>query len=220
MSHAQVGIGTNSPTATLHVKTDNNYIMRLEDKVNTNNNNWTITSKDTNGTFEKTETGDFRRTVVFKLPTTGAIISTLNPIWQATGIKITIPSGKWMVTGSIALIPNSDLAANGNVAYQCRMTLSDDISNIAPSIDLIGAYPNPGSGLMYGRLAAPLPKDLVVGNIMINNTSLTAKDYYIIANIERIGIPATGDLANLVFKDFASDTIPENQLYAIPINDN
>ena len=220
ISYAQIGIGVTNPSSSLHIKSDNNYIMRLEDNINTSNNNWTIISKDTNGTFQKAETGDFRRTIIFNLPVTGATISTLSPIWQATEIKVKVPPGKWMVTGSIALIPNSSLATNGNVAYQCRMTLSDGITDIAPSSDLIGAYPNTGSGLMYGRVASPLPKDLVVGNIMIENKNLTTKDYYIIANIERIGVPAIGDLANIVFTNFASSSIPENQLYAIPINDN
>ena len=218
--HSQkVGIGTTTPTKNLHVKTDNPYILRLEDTVNTDDTNWTITSKDNVGTFQKVATEIFRSTTVVDLPVAGSTISTAYPAWQATGVKITIPPGKWNLNGCMALIPNQDITTYGDVGFVGRFTIADTASGLTPSADLIGAYPNSGTGYFLGKVVGPMPKEIASGIIFINNTSSIPKDYYFIANIER-NIGTHTELSSVSFINFGSDNVPENQFYVMPINDN
>src|SRR5690606_9053417 len=81
---AQVGVGAENPTATLHVKTENEYILRVEDGVDTSTSFYTIQSSDEFGTFKKVATDVFRRVQLSSLPDTGTLISTLAPLWQTT----------------------------------------------------------------------------------------------------------------------------------------
>ncbi|GEN69172.1 hypothetical protein [Chryseobacterium rhizosphaerae] len=205
-----VGIGTTSPTATLHVKTSNPYILRIEDNVNTSSSNYTIQSSDNKGTFEKVATNKFRKVQIFPL-TTGTSINTLYPLWQSTSIIITLQPGRWIVTGVVLLKASTSLSGS-NKALIGRATFSDVIGGVNPSLDIEGA--NSGtSGQAYfkGALVAPLPYDLMLGNIIINNNTSTNKSYYMIANIEKIG-----GLENFI--NFGASTEKQNQIYAIPIN--
>ena len=214
-----VGIGTTAPTKSLHVKTDNTYILRLEDAVNTDDTNWTIVSADNVGTFKKTPTEIFRSTTIITLPSSGATVSTAYPAWQATGIKITIPPGKWNLNGWMALIPSQDITTYGDVGFVGRFTIADTASGVMPSADLIGAYPNSGTGYLLGKVVAPVPKEMASGIIFINNTSTSPKDYYFIANIER-NIGTHASLSTVNFMNFGSGNVPENEIYVMPINDN
>lgn len=215
-SAQNIGIGTVSPSSTLHVKTNNDYILRVRDAVTTTDANWTIKSADGFGTFNKVATGVFRSTVVFPLSATGVTISTVAPNWQNTGIPISVPPGKWNITGTLVLTPSSSISSQTDSAYNCRVSLADDASSTTATSDFISAENySAGKGEMFGRLLGPLPKDYVSGNMFIYNPSLTNKTYYILANIERISGSSTVN-----FKDFGLKTTPENQLYAMPINEN
>lgn len=212
-----VGIGTVNPSSSLHVKTDNNYILRVRNAVNTSDTNWTIKSADGQGTFNKVPTGVFRSTVVFPLSAASITISTSATSWQNTGIAISVPPGKWNITGTIVLNPSSSITSETTSAYNCRISLANDGTSTSKTTDFIAAedYSLASNGEMFGRLLGPLPKDYVSGNMFINNTLSTNKTYYIIANIERVNGNSTVN-----FKDFGLETTPENQLYAMPINEN
>src|SRR5690606_13610825 len=101
-----------NPTATLHVKTENEYILRVEDGVDTSTSFYTIQSSDEFGTFKKVATDVFRRVQLSSLPDTGTLISTLAPLWQTTNVSITVPPGKWQITGAVALYPSVDMSSN------------------------------------------------------------------------------------------------------------
>lgn len=212
-----VGIGTVTPSSSLHVKTDNNYILRVRNAVNTSDTNWTIKSADGQGTFNKVPTGVFRSTVVFPLSATSVTVSTSASSWQNTGIAISVPPGKWNITGTIVLTPSASISTETGSAYNCRLSLANNATSTSKTSDFIAAedYTLASNGEMFGRLLGPLPKDYVSGNMFINNTLSTNKTYYILANIERINGSST-----INFTDFGLKTTAENQLYAMPINEN
>lgn len=205
-----IGIGTTEPSATLHLKTDNPYILRIEDNLNTATSNFLIQSVDNKGTFQKTATNKFRRVQVSQLGT-GVSLSTLYPLWQTSTVAITLPPGRWVVTGVILLKPSSVLSGSSK-ALTARATFSDTNGGTTPSADIEGESSGV-SGLAYfkGTLNAPLSYDLMLGNIIINNTTIGNKSYYMIANIEKQG--GTENFIN-----FGSSIEKQNQIYAIPLN--
>ena len=205
-----VGIGTTTPTATLNVKTDNQYILRQEDGVDTSSGNYTIQSADNSGTFQKVPTDVFRSVQLTTLPTTGATISTVNPSWQTTTMSITLPPGKWQVTGALVLRPSVDLSGNSNTVLNCKLSVADTSTGTAPSNDIVtGALM--GNGYFYGSYYSPSEYQMMKGNIYVNNSTTASKTYYFIANIGRIN----NTTAN--FSNFGSSTELENQIFALPI---
>jgi hypothetical protein len=205
-----VGIGTTSPTATLHVSTTNQYILRQEDGANTSNGNFTIQSADNFGTFQKVQTDVFRSVQLMTLPTTGSTISQINPSWQTTTMSITLPPGKWQITGALVLRPSVDLSGNSDTVLNCKLSVADTSAATIPSNDIVtGALT--GSGYFYGSYYSPSEYQMMKGNIYVNNSSNSSKTYYFIANIGRIN----NTTAN--FSNFGSSSELENQIFALPI---
>lgn len=204
------GIGTQSPTASLHVVSDNEYILKLEDNINTATSFYTIQSADNVGTFKKTPTEVFRKVQLAEFTTEGSIISTAAPSWQVTSLNITLPPGKWQITGTIVLYPSEDLSQNSNIVANCQLSISDNISSTSPSNDIIS---DGGMGQRYflGSYYSPSTYETMKGNIYVNNTGLTNKTYYFIANIQRI------NSTTINFKEFGSKNHLENQIFALPI---
>lgn len=205
-----VGIGTTSPTATLHVATTNQYILRQEDAINTSNANYTIQSADDFGTFQKVPTDVFRSVQLTTLPSAGATVSQTNPSWQTTTMSITLPPGKWQITGALVLRPSVDLSGNSDTVLNCKLSVADTNAGVIPSNDIVtGALT--GSGYFYGSYYSPSEYQMMKGNIYVNNSSNASKTYYFIANIGRIN----NTTAN--FSNFGSSAELENQIFALPI---
>lgn len=205
-----VGIGTTSPTATLHLKSENQYILRQENAVNTSNSNYTIQSSDNLGTFTKVPTDVFRSVEIVNLPSSGSVVSQVNPGWQPTVINITLPPGKWQITGALVLRPSTSLATNSNTVLNCKLSVADTNTATIPSSDIVTGTVF-GQGYFYGSYYAPSEYNMMKGNIYVNNSSATSKTYYFIANIGRI------NNTTINFTNFGSSTELENQIFALPI---
>lgn len=203
-----VGIGTENPSATLHLKTNNQYILRIEDAVDTSTSFYTIQSSDDKGTFKKVPTDVFRKVQILMLPNIGQTVVVTSPNWGITPISITVAPGKWQITGSLVLRPSASIGANG--VLKCRMSVADTSSSTIPSSDII-ADTTTGNGFFEGSYYSPSTHEIMKGNIYINNSSGGNKTYYFIANIERI------NATSINFSNFGSSTEPENQIFAIPI---
>ncbi len=205
-----VGIGTTTPTATLHVKTNNPYIIRQEDNVDTSTGNYTIQSADNFGTFQKVPTDVFRSIQLVTLPSTGSTITQLDPNWQTTVLSITLPTGRWQITGAVVMRPSTDLSANSIIVVNCKLSVADTSSSTMPSNDIINGAQF-GKGYFLGSYYAPSDYEIMKGNIYVNNSSGAPKTYYFIANISRVN---TG---SVTLSNLGSSSEPENQIFAIPI---
>lgn len=205
-----VGIGTTSPTATLHVKTSNPYIIRIEDGVDTSDSFYTIQSEDNFGTFKKVPTEVFRKIQISNLPSVGSTISQAANNWQTTSVSITVPPGKWQITGALVLRPSENLSAVSDVVLNCHLTVADNATSTTPSSDILAGAAF-GQGYFIGSYYAPSSYEIMRGNVYVHNSSGASKTYYFIANIARIN-STTANFAN-----FGSSTENENQLFAIPV---
>lgn len=205
-----VGIGTTSPTTTLHVKGDAKYIIRQEDGVNTSTSFYTVQSEDEFGTFKKVPTDVFRGIQIVKLPTAGSTINQVGPGWQSTLIQIALPPGKWQITGAVVLRPTIDLSKNSNTVLNCQFSVADSPTGLVPSKDIITGATS-GKGYSYGSYYSPSTYQMMKGNIFVSNSSGATKTYYFIANINRINNSSAG------FTNFGSASEPENQIFALPI---
>ncbi len=212
----KVGIGTDEPTATLHVKTkdDVEYIMRLEDSQDTRYGDYVVTSSDNLGTFKKTQTNAFKTTFVVSLPTTGTNITTAAPGWQTTGLTFEIPNGRWTIVTNLLLKCQQDVSSRNNNAVLVKATLADE-GTLVPSGDIEGNTPGSktGTGIYQGVLNTPLNKSLLTGSIIINNTG-TKKNYTLIANRTYLGDSGL----NCTISNLGIRSETQNIIYAIPLN--
>ena len=213
-----VGIGTTSPTNTLHVKSLNQYILRIEDVTNTDNNNFIITAKDALGTFQKTQADIFRSPLVVALPisTSNIVYNTANP-YQKTTVSISLPNGRWAVSGTFlikCLAPTTD---NTNpTTYTTEATFADTASSIIPSADIEGNTKGStsGNGIFKGVLSTPEKYNIQTGIIILNNSTLSSKTYYLIVKSLKNGNASNCNLVN-----YGASVEKENQLYALPLID-
>ena len=208
-----VGIGTVTPTASLHVKTSNEYIIRLEDNVNSDFGNYVIVSNDTNGTFKKQATNAFKTAYTVPLPATGVDITTQSPTWQTTNTTIQIPNGRWSVVVNLLLKCKENIASKTNTAIIVKATLADS-GSLTPTNDIEGNSlgSTTGTGVYEGVFNMPVNKGLIAGSIVINNTG-NVKTYQLIANKNYFGTNESCTISNL-----GSNTDPQNIIYVLPLN--
>lgn len=122
--------------------------------------------------------------------------------WQYLNSYIDLPPGKWIVY-SVQLLSPSSISGSGSIWV--RTKLSDDPTTCATTADFIG-----NSSLISGLLPNSAEYSLVMGQIIINNTSGTTKRYYYCGHKQPYG----GYNAGLV--NFSTTAWAENQLYALP----
>lgn len=221
-----IGVSPDLPTASLHVKSTDEYVIRQEDNVNTASSNFIITSADANGKFQKTPTSIFRKVQIISLPTSGtSTVTTASPGWQVTNVQVTLPPGRWALTGTIALKPNVDLSSYFDIALTCNATLSDVSATI--SSDVESNYTTSGNGFWVGNYNSPSEYSVMTGTILVNNATSADKTYTIIANISRTNVsPYPTAVQNVGFSKFGimgnatDNAYYENQIYAIPVFKN
>lgn len=208
-----VGIGTANPTASLHVKTENEFVLRVEDNINTDFGDYVLTSADTKGTFLKKQTNAFKTAFVIPLPATGTDITTASPNWQSTAVTFEIPNGRWSIVANFLLKCKENISANTNTAIIVKASLAD-FGSTTPSNDIEGntIASTMGTGTFEGLFNMPVNKGLLTGSIVINNTGDTKK-YTIIANKNYFGENKTCTIGNL-----GNTVDPQNILYALPLN--
>jgi hypothetical protein len=128
-------------------------------------------------------------------------LTTNNPSWQYLNSYIDLPPGKWIVY-SVQLLSPSSISGSGSIWV--RTKLSDDPTTCATTADYIG------STLISGLLPNSAEYSLVIGQVIINNTSGTTKRYHYCGNKQPYG----GYNAALV--NLSTTAWGENQLYALP----
>ena len=168
-----VGIGTTSPSRTLHVNSTTSGAVRIVD--GTQGNGKVLTS-DATGVATWQSTGIDN--VVGVLSGTGANIAynqTVN--FLQTGSYITLPPGRYAVNVTMLLARNStSLPSPNNSFFWVRSTFSDSAGvNPLSSPDIVG------STLASGNFAGTSVYAMLIGTIIINNTTAGNKTYYYVA---------------------------------------
>ncbi len=125
------------------------------------------------------------------------------PQWQYLNSYIDLPPGKWIVY-SVQILRPSSIETSGSIWV--RTQFSDNPNNCATrTADHIG-----NTYFISGLLPNSAAYSLVIGEIIINNTSGNTKRYYYCGSKEPYG----NYNADLV--DFSTIHWNENQLYALP----
>lgn len=122
------------------------------------------------------------------------------PSWQYLNSYIDLPPGRWIVFSTQIISVNSYLS---NASIWVRTSFSDSPTTYSASPDIIG------STLISGILPPASLYNLVVGQVIINNTTGATKRYYYWGHKD----PYNTTLNPL---NFSTTCWGENQLFAIP----
>lgn len=168
-----VGIGTTAPSRTLHINSASSGAVRIVD--GTQGIGKVLTS-DATGVATWQSTGIDN--VVGVLSGTGANIAynqTVN--FLQTGSYITLPPGRYAVNVTMLLARNStSLPSPNNSFFWVRSTFSDSAGvNPLSSPDIVG------STLASGNFGGTSVYAMLIGTIIINNTTAGNKTYYYVA---------------------------------------
>lgn len=90
----------------------------------------------------------------------------------ATGATITLPAGRWSVQITVLIVPYP--APNASQSTFLNMYLSDN-SGGSISPDAVGTLP-----VVSGTVTGPSQYGIIVGTIVINNTSGSGKTYHLV----------------------------------------
>lgn len=197
-SNAQVGIGTTTPGAMLHVKGG----VRLEHSSSGNEK-----------ILKVNQQGEVRWARPFlleiintTLPSTGLNIVEQN-VPKYTNLKITLPRGRFIVKGIFLLNASPNL--NNMQSSWVTAYLSDSATSADYSTDVIPQSANQMSGGIIG----PAIYNILEGSIAIENSTMAPKTYYLWAFKKNYGNSNSSLISN-----FASSAWGENILYAVPFD--
>ena len=131
-------------------------------------------------------------------------LTAIDPQWQYLNSYIDLPPGKWIVH-SVQILHTGVIGTSGSIWV--RTQFSESPSNCATrTADYIGSY------FISGLLPNSAEYGLVIGQVIINNTSGNTKRYYYCGHKD-----PTGNY-NEDLVDFSTIHWNENQLYALPGN--
>ncbi len=190
-----VGINTTSPQTNLHVKGT----LRLENS-----------SKSNGAVLRVYDEGSMKWKSLFvsqpirgeKTISAGVQTSTTA---KYTGMRITLPTGRWIVKLNL-LIPDVSMSANQGLWVDCYLSNSDTAGTLSPD------YVANSATHFGGSIKYPASFGMIVGGVVINNTTSTPKTYYLWAQHEAFPNTAT----SLYSGSLAGDAWNEDKIYAIP----
>ncbi|MFS4473904.1 hypothetical protein [Chryseobacterium sp. T20] len=217
-SDGHIGIGNNSPTASLDIKTPGTLaapVSGIKIADGAQNENYVMTSDaNGNGLWKPV-----RLTVVRGTNGTGINIPfTSTGTFQYTGSYIDLPQGKWLVTIQQLIIPTGTALTSDQWMW-IRTSFSDQPNiNLGDTANISGDIfeaPVLVSGLIQGLTSSSLTRfSIIQGSLIVNNSSGAVKRYkYIAGNNVIGGAPSAGSL----FQGFGGN-YSENIIYAVPTN--
>jgi hypothetical protein len=239
MAIAQVGINTQQPTASLHIKSDKEYIFTLLD--NDHREDMYVLTADGNlGDIVKRSTNIFKNLKFATLGTLNrgdALIPAsvdyqpkyVGDWYQIIGASIELPYGKWAVNiTSLMTMDPVNLNIVKNTAITAEIMMMDyiiaDPNNLVPSKDTEGNTKDSknGNGYVSGTLVFPSQKEIVKGIIIINNDDpqRKARTYRFAARVTvQTESPEAFNLVRpKVLRGILNNNYSQTQVYAIPLN--
>lgn len=128
--------------------------------------------------------------------------------WNYTGSSITIPANsKYVIFGTFYIAAST--APTSSQAITLRVSISNSSSSFAVSSDVAGSY------YITGTLPPIAATTTMSGSIVVNNTSATAKTYYLWAGSANV---YGGFSSNITNFGASTATYFENGVFALPIN--
>jgi hypothetical protein len=212
----KTGIGTLSPTATLHVQNTASTAVRVVD--GTQGVNKRLTS-DASGN------ASWLGLQLKAIP--GTLTSTIRTFTSYgtnqkdslyTGSSITLPPGKWMVSMGTTVGFGSDINIIGSDgSLWCKLYLSDVPTGTGPiTADLLAAITGPRvTGVTMGR---GMCKNFLKGQTAIFNNTTANKTYYVWARQEQFGTTTlSSGSGNAYWTGIFGPGYWERYFYALPI---
>lgn len=235
---AQVGIGTNSPKASLDVVAEatNTSVMdgiipprltgdQLGAKIYTADQtgaivyvtqprvtatNAQVVNVTTNGfyQFDGVQWGYPIGQLKMVYGNLGAGVNDRVVVSSYTGSTITLPPGKWLVT--VQMIVRFGVQSSPTTgSYWVRTTFTDSPVTAIPSADIVGT-----TTLISANFSGPAYYSMMNGSLRINNTAGISKTYHFWKDGGGLEDGGTDDL-----NEFGANTWSENIIYAIPYED-
>ena len=229
LAQSGVGINTSNPTNNLHIKSSQDYIIKLPDLASTvTGEEKVIVSSDIYGTVDAKTTNIFKNIIFGNLPGTASVLSMESSTFIPTTITIGLPKGRWAVIANILLELEGETSLNNtdgisytvegtlgaNVSSGSEVTYSPYIENNDPTTSNVNLE-DYGYGLFKGVIKAPLPKAIFKGAIIVNNNIY--RQYRLHIRFKREST-STAPTTTHRLGSFGSTYIKENQIYAIPLN--
>ena len=218
-----VGIGKIAPSTKLHITTGgtattpNPSGFRLED--GNQNTNFVLTS-DTNGV------GTWKPVAVTRIVgTLGAGIDvpfiTAGEVYRKTGSYIDLPSGKWEVRVTMLMpVEGGTMTVYDWVWLKTTFSTVNATTIVGSQISSDIEGPSLVSNLFFGPKSVPdEPKfNMMIGSVIINNTSTASKRYYYYAGRTDSYEYTTGSGKATKFYLFGGSNWAENSIIALKVN--
>jgi hypothetical protein len=205
LENGNVGIGI-TPTERLHV----NGKLRIADGTQANNN---FLSSDANGVT--TWKPVVIKSIAGFIGAVGRTIPFNATNYLYTGSYIILPPGKYAVSVSMLMSPTTVNATTGgsptNSSFWLRSTFAETLTGLSPNQTGVSSPDIVGGTLVSAGLVGPALYQMLVGEIIINNTSAGNKTYYYCA-----GNPTTYNTTQSL-ASFGGASWAENRIVATPI---
>ena len=192
-----VGIGTTTPGTKLTIVNGTAGALQIQD--GTQANGYVLTSDATGvGKWQKPSVN-----ATYGVLGAGVNVPYNTATYLNTGTTITLPPGKYAVF--VSMLMSTGAATPSNSSFWVRSTFGDLSTSTSASPDIVG------SNLASGGLVGPAQFSLVVGTIIINNTTGANKTYYYLVG-NALATNNTSSLAN-----FGGTANAENNIVAFQV---
>ena len=242
MGQGRIGIGTQNPTADLHIKSNKEYIFSLRDGVH-QEDSYVLAASGIRGVIKKKSTNIFKTLKFARLNESAEIknliidpadtyipkyVGKWNGVRDAT---LELPYGKWAVyiTSIITLDNMSRVPEFRNTAITTDVMIVDYDDWAAKIYDKPSAYVEGdtkdslnGNGFVSGALVFPNQKETIKGIIIINNTD-TTRSVRTFRFSTRMTVNTENEYTFNILKEktvvgILSTSNPQTQVYAVPLN--